>query len=63
MAGSVLLAIRLKRPVFRAEGRRRGFHGAQLETFVTILAGFDDTRVELDNKATIAAFAASIPKK
>ncbi len=56
MAGGVLLASVIKRPVWRREGRRRGYRSVQLDEFEKVVVAWDDERVALTNRQAMADF-------
>lgn len=62
MAGGVLLLSRIKRREIRVEGYRRGYRGGELEEFVSIVAAWDDERVNLTNNQTVAEFKAAMAR-
>lgn len=62
MAGGLLLPGHIRRADIRAEGRRRGFAGEDLDDFVEIVKALDAHFVQAMRSRIYAEFKASLPK-
>lgn len=60
MAGGVLLLSRIKRREIRVEGYRRGYRGGELDEVVSVVSAWDDEKVNLVNRQTVAEFRAAL---